>query len=224
MPSTPSDHELRVRQAVSQMMTPVIRQLLIANVLVFGLQQLTPDGLLTHFALWPMGTHDTFLGRVGFEPWQLLTSAFLHGGLAHLALNMFALYSFGTMVERAVGSRRFAGLYLASVVSAGLVQLLVVTAGSDGGAVPTVGASGGVFGVLLAFAWLFPHTRVMLLFPPIPMKAWVLVTAYAVIELTSGVLGTAQGVAHFAHLGGMLGAFGAMIYWWQSPRDRPTRA
>jgi membrane associated rhomboid family serine protease len=205
-------------------MTPVIRQLLFANVLVFVLQQLAPDALFANFALWPMGSYDTFLGRVGFEPWQLLTSAFLHGGLAHLALNMFALYSFGTMVERAVGSRRFVGLYLASVISAGLVQLLVVTAGSDAGAVPTVGASGGVFGVLLAFAWLFPHTRVMLLFPPIPMKAWVLVTAYAAIELTSGVLGTAQGVAHFAHLGGMLGAFAAMIYWWQSPRGRPTRA
>ena len=205
-------------------MTPVVRQLLFANVAVFILQQFAPDALFTNFALWPMGTHDTFLGRVGFEPWQLLTSAFLHGGLAHLGLNMFALYSFGTMVERAVGSRRFGGLYLASVISAGLVQLLVVTAGSDGGAVPTVGASGGVFGVLLAFAWLFPHARVMLLFPPIPMKAWVLVTAYAVIELTSGVLGTSQGVAHFAHLGGMLGAVAAMAYWWQSPRGGPTRA
>jgi len=204
-------------------MTPVVRQLLFANLVVFVLQQLAPDALLTHFALWPLGTHSTFMGHVGFAPWQLLTSAFLHGGLAHIALNMFALLSFGSMVENAVGSRRFSALYLASVLTAGLVQLMVVTA-SDSGAVPTVGASGGVFGVLLAFAWLFPHTKVLLLFPPIPMKAWVLVTVYAVIELSSGVFGTARGVAHFAHLGGMLGAIATLLYWRHTPRGGPTRA
>jgi membrane associated rhomboid family serine protease len=98
-----------------------------------------------------------------------------------------------------------------------------VTATVEQGAAYTVGASGGVFGVLLAFAFLFPHTRVMLIFPPIPMKAWMLVAGYAVIELTSGVLGTMQGVAHFAHLGGMLGAGVTLFYWWHSA-NRPTRA
>jgi membrane associated rhomboid family serine protease len=127
------------------------------------------------------------------------------------------------MVERAVGSRRFAWLYFASVLTASLAQLLVVTATVEQGAAYTVGASGGVFGVLLAFAFLFPHTRVMLIFPPIPMKAWMLVAGYAVIELTSGVLGTMQGVAHFAHLGGMLGAGVTLFYWWHSA-NRPTRA
>jgi membrane associated rhomboid family serine protease len=126
------------------------------------------------------------------------------------------------MVERAVGSRRFAWLYLASVLTAALVQLLVVTMTADDGAVPTVGASGGVFGVLLAFAFLFPHSRVMLIFPPIPMKAWVLVAGYAAIELFSGVFGTMQGVAHFAHLGGMLGAAAILFYWWHSA-SRPRR-
>jgi membrane associated rhomboid family serine protease len=210
---------------VSQVMAPVVRQLLFANVVVFILQGLSQDSLLTHFALWPLGRHFVSpLGVVGFEPWQLLTSAFLHGGVAHLALNMFVLYSFGGMVEKAVGSGRFVALYFASVLTAGLVQLLVVTAMSDGSAAPTVGASGGVFGVLLAFAWLFPHTRVMLLFPPIPMKAWVLVAGYATIELLSGVFGTAQGVAHFAHLGGMLGAGATIVYWRHSARGGPSRA
>lgn len=205
-------------------MTPLVRMLIFANAAVFLLQQTTPDQLVTHFALWPVGQYYfSGLGRVGFEPWQLLTSAFLHGGFAHIALNMFALYSFGMMVERAVGSRRFAVLYFASVLTASLVQLWVVTATADTGAVPTVGASGGVFGVLLAFAFLFPHSRVMLIFPPIPMKAWMLVAAYAVIELTSGVLGTASGVAHFAHLGGMLGAAATLLYWWNSS-NRPRRA
>jgi membrane associated rhomboid family serine protease len=187
-------------------MTPLVRLLLLANVAVFGLQQFADDELFTHFALWPLGRH--YLpgaGFVGFEPWQLITSAFLHANLPHIALNMYALYSFGGMVERVLGSRRFAWLYFASVLAAAAVQLIVVTATSSQVA-PTVGASGGVFGVLLAFALLFPHSRVMLLFPPIPMKAWVLVAGYAFIELTSGVFGTSQGVAHFAHLGGMLGA------------------
>jgi len=188
-------------------MTPVIRLLLFANIAVFALKEFTGDWLLIHFALWPLGSH--FIpgaGRVGFEPWQLITSAFLHGGLAHIALNMYALYAFGGMVERALGSRRFALLYFASVLTGSLVQLVVVTAALDQGVAPTVGASGGVFGVLLAFAALFPHNRVLLVFPPIPMKAWVLVAGYAAIELVSGVFGTSQGVAHFAHLGGMLGA------------------
>ncbi|HEU5135564.1 MAG TPA: rhomboid family intramembrane serine protease [Steroidobacteraceae bacterium] len=188
-------------------MSPVVRLLLIANVAVFGLQQITGDGLVIHFALWPLGS---FLvqggGRVGFEPWQLITSAFLHGGVAHIALNMYALYAFGSMVERTMGPRRFAVLYFASVLTGSLVQLLVVTAKLDQGIAPTIGASGGVFGVLLAFAALFPHSRVQLIFPPIPMKAWVLVAGYAAIELLMGVFGTSQGVAHFAHLGGMLGA------------------
>jgi membrane associated rhomboid family serine protease len=188
-------------------MTPIVRLLLIANVAVFGLQNLVDDELFRQFALWPLGRHYVSgLGFVGFEPWQLLTSAFLHGNLPHIALNMYALYMFGGMVERAVGSRRFTWLYFASVVSGSLVQLLVVTMAAGHGVAPTVGASGGVFGVLLAFAALFPHNRVYIIPLPVALKAWVMVTGYAIVELASGVLGTSQGVAHFAHLGGMLGA------------------
>jgi membrane associated rhomboid family serine protease len=188
-------------------MTPVVRALIFINVLVFGLEQFAGDALFVRFALWPLGWHLlSDVGVVGFEPWQLVTYAFLHAGLAHIALNLYALYVFGGMVERVLGARRFIALYFASVLAAALVQLWVMTATVDQGVGPTVGASGGVFGVLLAFAALYPHSRVLLLIPPIPMKAWVLVTVYAVIELTSGVLGTGQGVAHFAHLGGMLGA------------------
>lgn len=134
-----------------------------------------------------------------------MTYAFLHGGLAHLFLNMFALWMFGRDVEQALGSRHYAILYFAAVLSAACVQLLVVS--SSGRFYPTVGASGGVFGVLLAFAYLFPRRTLVLLFPPIPMPAWLFVTVYGLIELTNGVFGTRSGIAHFAHLGGMLGAF-----------------
>jgi len=188
-------------------MTSIVRQLIFANVAVFFLQEFSRDGLMRHFALWPWGKHYVAGGGfVGFEPWQLVSYSFLHGGVAHIAFNMYGLYVFGGMVERVLGARRFVWLYFASVLTAGLVQLFVVSSMREQGIAPTVGASGGVFGVMLAFAMLFPHSRLMLLFPPIPLKAWVLVAGYAAIELTSGVMSSNTGVAHFAHLGGMLGA------------------
>lgn len=202
-------------------MKNVVRNLIIANVAVFALGMLPGmrQWLVLKFALWPLGTF-RFVDvpfTVGFQPWQLFTSAFLHGGISHILLNMYGLWAFGRVVEQTVGSRRFLWLYLASVLTSGLLQLLVVSSGSDADPVPTLGASGGVFGVLLAFGMLFPQARVMLIFPPIPMKAWFMVIAYGAIELVSGVTGTMQGVAHFAHLGGMLGALILMLTW----RGRP---
>jgi membrane associated rhomboid family serine protease len=195
-------------------MTPVVLQLIIANVALFFAQQWVGDALVLKFALWPLGNFPVEgMGvSVGFQPWQLVTYAFLHGSTAHLALNMFAVYMFGRDIELQLGARRFALLYGASILAGGLVQLLVVTQGIDEGIGPTVGASGGVFGILLAFGVLFPKRRVMLLIPPIPMPAWLLVAGYGVIELANGVFGTQQGIAHFAHLGGMLGAAVVLLF------------
>jgi rhomboid family protein len=192
-------------------MGPVTRILILANVAVFGLQSLFGDSVIATFALWPVGHFSVpdVQAPVGFHLWQLLTSAFLHAGLTHLFLNMFALFMFGRDVERALGMGRFIGVYAAAVLSAALVQLMVVSMSvpASGTPYPTVGASGGVFGVLLAFGMLFPRQRVMLIFPPIPMPAWLFVLGYALVELANGVFGTQEGVAHFAHLGGMLGAY-----------------
>jgi membrane associated rhomboid family serine protease len=137
-------------------------------------------------------------------PWQLVTYSFLHAGLAHIAFNMFALFMFGGEIERLFGARLFTVYYFVCVIAAGVTQL-TVAALSSGPAYPTIGASGGVFGLLLAFGVYFPRRKVMLLFPPIPMPAWVFVTGYGIVELYLGVTGTQAGVAHFAHLGGMLG-------------------
>ena len=188
-------------------MTLIVRQLLLANVAVFILQNFAYEVLMRNFALWPWGSYAVEGGGfVGFEPWQLVTYAFLHGSFPHIALNLYALYMFGGMVERVLGTRRFAWLYFASVLSAALAQLIVVSMTNDQGIGPTVGASGGVFGVMLAFAMLFPHSRLYIIPIPVPVKAWVMVAAYAAIELTSGVMRSNSGVAHFAHLGGMVGA------------------
>jgi len=191
-------------------MPPATAALIAANVGIFFISAWIPD-LLMHFALWPLGDAPLFGGgSVGFAPWQLLTYAFLHGSLMHLFFNMFGLYMFGSPLEQAFGVKRYLVYYTSCVLTAALTQLL--TLALSGEFVPTVGASGGVFGLLLGFAMLFPHTRIMLLFPPIPMRARTFAVVYAVIELVLGISGS-SGVAHFAHLGGMLGGFLLLRHW-----------
>ena len=188
-------------------MPPVTTSLIVANVAMFLLFSSTGD-LLSPLALWPLGAAQ-YVG-IGFAPWQLVTYAFLHGSMLHLLFNMFALYMFGTAIEQVFGSRRYLIYYAVCVVSAALAQLLV--AKLTGGFYPTVGASGGVFGLLLAYGLYFPNNRVMLLFPPIPLPARVFVLIYAALELVMGVTGAQSGVAHFAHLGGMVGGFIMLRY------------
>ena len=183
---------------------PVTRAIILANIAVFLLQQVAGNVLLSLGALWP-------LDNPLFRPWELVTYSFLHEGLAHIFFNMFALYMFGRPLEQFWGSRRFGIYYLVCVLSAGATELVVQNATQGGG--PVIGASGGVFGLLLAFAWYFPQQRLMLLFPPIPMPAWLFVTLYGALELFLGVTGAQAGVAHFAHLGGMLGGAFSILYW-----------
>jgi membrane associated rhomboid family serine protease len=189
-------------------MPPVTTSLIVANVAMFLLFSSTGD-LLSPLALWPLGAAQ-YVG-IGFAPWQLVTYAFLHGSMLHLLFNMFALYMFGTAIEQVFGSRRYLIYYAVCVVSAAFAQLLV--AKLMGGFYRTVGASGGVFGLLLAYGLYFPNNRVMLLFPPIPLPARVFVLIYAALELVMGVTGAQSGVAHFAHLGGMVGGFIMLRYW-----------
>jgi membrane associated rhomboid family serine protease len=182
-------------------MPPVTQALLLANIAVFVLE-MSGAMPLGAFALWPPASGL----ESRFEVWQVVTYAFLHANLAHIFFNMLGLYMFGAEVERLFGSRFYAAYYFGCVVSAALCHL-AVTAWMDVAPYPTVGASGGVYGLLLAFGVYFPHRRVLLLFPPIPLPARVFVIAFAALELAFGVTGTAAGVAHFAHLGGMLGGW-----------------
>jgi membrane associated rhomboid family serine protease len=174
--------------------------LILANVAGYVLELIMDPGLMDSLALWPLGG--------GFMPWQLLSYAFLHANVGHLAVNMFGLWMFGRDVEAMLGKAAMLRLYVASVLSAAATQLLAVAV--TGVQYATVGASGGVFGVLLAYAVYFPRRMIVLLFPPIPMPAWLFVSLYAVFELTLGVTGTDAGVAHFAHLGGMVGAYAVL--------------
>jgi len=192
---------------------PVTRALILINVGVFLLQQLVPGLLQAWFALWPLGA--------GFEPWQVLTYAFLHGSFMHIFFNMFALFMFGGALESYWGRQRFVAFYVASVVAAALTQLTVQVMAGAGE--PVIGASGGVFGLLLGFAWYFPRQRIVLLFPPIPMPAWLFVTLYGALELFLGVTGAQASVAHFAHLGGMLGGAIMLLLWRAQDGSAPRR-
>ena len=193
-------------------MPPVTQALLIANVAIFIVDQMLLGGLLSQwFALWPIGPN--------FAPYQVVTYAFLHGSVMHLFFNMLGLWMFGSELERVWGTKRFLQFYAASLLAAAGMQLVVnLLLGSP---YPTVGASGALFGLLLAFGMMFPNRTIMPLFPPIPMKAKTFVMVFGGLELLLGVTGTQSGVAHFAHLGGMLGGYLMIRYWrGQSPFGR----
>jgi membrane associated rhomboid family serine protease len=188
-----------------------VKILIAANVVVYLLQAVIGDSLEGALALWPLQPLD---GTVYFHPWQIVSYAFLHDprSISHLLFNMLGLWMFGAEIERYVGPRRLLTCYFASVVTAALTQLIVpVLMGAPPS--PTIGASGGVFGLLLTYALMFPHRKVVPLIPPIPMPAWLFATIYAGVELFAGVTGTLSGVAHFAHLGGMIGSSLIVLQW-----------
>lgn len=188
---------------------PVVKNLLIVNVLVFLTQNLLPAGLkgwfYETFALsFPVGIKTLF---------QLVSYMFMHANFTHLFFNMFALWMFGRIVEYDLGSKRFLTYYLICGVGAALIQLgvnyaeistLIAQGYTHLPRFTTVGASGAVFGLLLAYGMLHPNNVVMLMFPPIALKAKWFVVIYGALELMGGVASSGSNVAHFAHLGGML--------------------
>jgi membrane associated rhomboid family serine protease len=188
---------------------PITQALILINVAMFALDALVGPWLTVLFGLWPPGPN--------LLPWQVVTYAFLHGGFGHLFFNMLGLWMFGSDLERLWGPKRYLQFYFASVLTAAAAQLLVTWL--MGSRYPTVGASGGLFGLLLAFGMMFPNRVIVPLIPPIPMKAKTFVMVFGGLELFLGVTGTVSGVAHFAHLGGMLGGW-LMIRHWRSRRGR----
>jgi membrane associated rhomboid family serine protease len=191
--------------------------LIVANVVVFLLQSQSNGTMETLFALWPLQAIE---GQPNFHVWQIVTYSFLHStaNIYHLLFNMFGVWMFGTGIERYLGPRRFLACYFASVVTAALTQLFVPALfGAPPG--PTIGASGGVFGLILAYAVMFPKSKVAVYFL-IPMPTWLFATLYAAIELFQGVTGSQSGVAHFAHLGGMVGSALVIMQWRAKARLR----
>lgn len=179
--------------------TPVALGIIIACLAVLLLGNISPA-----LALWPLES-----GM--FYPWQVVSYSFLHGDFGHLFFNMFAVWMFGTPLERAWGTHRFGVFYATCVVGAAIMQIIVQQ--FEGGVYPTIGASGGVFGLLLAYGVMWPRNKIFLIFFPVPIEARWFVLIYGAIELLFGVTRTMPGVAHFAHLGGMIFG-GYLLYRW----------
>jgi membrane associated rhomboid family serine protease len=185
-----------------QRTTPVVLNLIIINALVFVLQLVMdgPDEIISaKIALWPYNTPY-------FKPYQLVTHMFAHGGWGHIIFNMFALWSFGSMLERSWGPKRFLIFYLACGLAAGVAQLFLSNA-------PAVGASGAIMGLFAAFAYLFPNTELIIFPIPVPIKAKFAVAIMAAIDLFGGVYPAGSNIAHFAHLGGLLMGFILVLIW-----------
>lgn len=220
-------------------LSPITRNLLIANVVCYLLQLLAGS---LHIDLTDLfGLH--FVLADDFRVWQLVSYMFLHGSLTHLFFNMFSLWMFGGLIERTLGAKRFLTYWMVCGIGAGICQEFwqtgqyfveglnnypmvntgsaIISMGDYLNLWTTIGASGACYGVLLAFGMLFPNERIMLLLPPIPMKAKYFVAAYAAIELISAYASN-DNVAHFAHLGGMLFGWLLLRYWRTSRSRRPA--
>ena len=205
---------------------PVTKNLIIINVIIFAASLINENFMIGTFALF-------YPTSPFFHWWQVVTHMFLHGGFWHIFFNMYTLFIFGSVVERYLGPKKFLLFYFVCGLGAVALHLGVeylqmqsfMQSAADGSATavqriqdlkmtPTVGASGAIYGVLMGYAMLFPESRMTLLFPPVTLSAKWMVVAFAAIELLTGVTGWASGIAHFAHLGGMLIGW-LMIIWWR---------
>ena len=186
------------------------KNLIIINILVFVATMINQELIVEKFALFYPLSHF-------FRPWQPLTYMFVHGGFWHIFFNMYSLWLFGSVVENTIGEKKYIFLYFICGLGAAGLHLLVqhLMGGSN---VPCVGASGAIYGLMMAFAMLYPEQRLMLLFPPVSLSAKWMVVIFAAIELLTGYMSAggsfSDGVAHFAHLGGMLISF-LLIHFWR---------
>ena len=218
--------------------TETVKHLLLINIVMFfgtivlmgdpsmQTSQALMQERITNFGEWDRYVLAMFYpSSPYFQPYQIITHMFMHGSIAHLFFNMFALYLFGSALESQWGPRRFLTFYFVSGFGALALYLLVkyiefnyLGAPESMINTPMLGASGAVFGLLAGFGYMFPNARIMLLIPPIPMKAKYFVLIYGAIELFAGIYslqGGSSGVAHFAHIGGAIFGF-LMMYYWKS--------
>lgn len=204
---------------ISQIPT-VTKNLVAINILMFTATLINENFMVANFAMF-------YPASPFFKPWQILTHMFMHGGFWHIFFNMYSLLMFGSILERSLGTKKYLIFYFVTGLGAAALhtgvewmqaRVFIANAAVDAYqqllVTPTLGASGAIYGVLIGFAMLYPQARLTLIFPPIPMTAKWLVIIFAAIELFSGINGIQDGVAHFAHLGGML--FGwLLIRWWR---------
>lgn len=211
-------------------MPPVVKNLLLINVIMYVITMITGNFMYENFALF-------YFKSPFFKPFQLITHMFMHGGFTHIFFNMYTLFIFGGVLERVWGSQKFLLYYFVTGIGAALLHLGVmylqlqgyiadVNAGDFMAraniqallSTPTVGASGAIYGLLLAYGMLFPNNVMQLIFPPVALKAKWFVLIFGALELLLGLSGRGGNVAHFAHLGGMIFGFFLILYWKKNNR------
>ena len=211
-------------------MPPVVKNLLLINVIMYVITMITGNFMYENFALF-------YFKSPFFKPFQLVTHMFMHGGFTHIFFNMYTLFIFGGVLERVWGSQKFLLYYFVTGIGAALLHLGVMylqlqgyiadlnagdfMAGANIQAlysIPTVGASGAIYGLLLAYGMLFPNNVMQLIFPPVALKAKWFVLIFGALELLLGLSGRGGNVAHFAHLGGMIFGFFLILYWKKNNR------
>lgn len=211
-------------------MPPVVKNLIMINVLMYLITVITGSFMYENFALF-------YFKSPFFKPYQLVTHMFMHGGFTHILFNMYTLFIFGCVLERVWGSRKFLFYYFVTGIGAALLHMGVMwlqlrgyiadlNAGDMYAQVniqsllttPTVGASGAIYGLLLAYGMLFPDNIMQLIFPPVALKAKWFVIIFGALELLLGLSGRGGNVAHFAHLGGMIFGFFLILYWKKNNR------
>lgn len=193
---------------------PITQALMLINVALYCIDYSLGSMLVPWMALWPLTSPD-------FMPWQVVSYAFMHGSTTHLFVNMLGLWMFGGDMERLWGPRRYLQFYVACVLAAAASQLTMSLL--VGWGTPMVGASGATFGLLLAYGMTYPNRTIVLLIPPMPIQAKYLALIFGALELYQGVYNTNSGIAHFAHLGGMLGGWLVLRYWAGKPPFPPHK-
>ena len=211
-------------------MPPVVKNLLLINIIMYVISVITGNFMYENFALF-------YFKSPFFKPFQLVTHMFMHGDFAHIFFNMYALFIFGSVLERVWGSQKFLFYYFVTGIGAALLHMGVMALQLNGYmaeynagnmfaqagiqdilTTPTVGASGAIYGLLLAYGMLFPNNIIQLIFPPVALKAKWFVLIYGVIELWLGLSGKGGNIAHFAHLGGMIFGLVLILYWKKNNR------
>ena len=194
--------------------TPIVKHFIIINVIMFALTLLAENFMLEKFALF-------YFNSPFFKPYQLISYIFMHGGFMHILFNMYSLYIFGSVLESVWGGKKFFIYYMVTGIGAALFHLFITYLRIESGVldpylasiIPMVGASGAIYGLLLAYGVLFPNNVLTLFFPPVSLKAKYMVFVFGGLEFLLGLGGSGDGVAHFAHLGGLLFGFVILMIW-----------
>lgn len=200
--------------------TPVTKHILAINIILFIATQLNPEFMIRTFAVF-------YPESPLFRPWQVVTYLFMHGGFMHILFNMYSLWLFGTVLEQSIGSKKFLVFYMLCGLGAVALHFGVEAVNFESASMaakidimrtPTLGASGAVYGLFLGYAMLYPNSILSFIFPPISLKAKWMMLIFVGIELLIGISQTTDGVAHFAHLGGVVMGVLLLLFWRKTDR------